>query len=324
MSDNNITDNGNNSDDWKLKSIWLNGELVPWDSATTHITSYGLTFGIGIFEAFRCWETPDGPALFRPRDHLRRLRETAHTHFVNVEMSDDDILEAAKEVARDNDLKEGHIRVLVWLGPGENPVKATYQTGIIATARTPDLKQDDKTGVHCKITSVQRMNMNAIPPGAKTTGQYVNAYFAQVDAMASGCDHALLVNEAGHVCDGWVHNVFAVRDGELYTPPLSAGILRGLTRATVIELAGELGIPVREENLMRTDLYNADEAFITGTLQGVTPVVSVDRRVVGSGQTGEITTKLIDAFIDVSCGRTDAHPEWRELVHEKVPAGVGA
>ena len=315
-------------------SIWLDGEIVPWSDANVHVTSYGLTFGLGIFEAIRCWETEsDGPCFFRPDLHLRRLRDTAATYMVPLDMSDEDYLDACREILAACDLKAGHLRILHFMGPGESPAAATYQTAIIATRGTVALQPDDKTGVHAKISNVQRLSVNGIPPGAKSTGQYVNSYLAQLDAMFSGCDHALLMSPSGHVVDGWVHNLFIVRENALITPPLSAGILRGITRQTVIDLAADLDIPVIEENLSRTDVYAADEALITGTLQGITPIASVDNRMLGEGTTGPVSEKILDAWDDVVRGRSGAHPDWRvsaavrsegEPAEGQVPAGVGA
>jgi branched-chain amino acid aminotransferase len=314
-------------------SIWLDGELVPWSEANVHVTSYGLTFGIGIFEAVRCWETSEGPAFFRPRLHLRRLRDTARTYMVPLEMSDDDYLTACKEVLRACDLPEGHLRILMFMGEGESPAAASYRTAIIGTRGTVALQPDDKDGAHAKISNVERLSVAGIPPGAKSTGQYVGSYLAQLDAMFAGADHALLMSPSGHVVDGWVHNLFVVREGVLYTPPLSAGILRGTTRATVIDLAADLDVRVVEDNLTRTDVYGADEAFITGTLQGITPLASVDSREIADGTAGEVTRRVLDAFDDVVHGRSGAHPEWRESAEldaepeaqpEAVPAEVGA
>jgi len=207
-------------------SIWLDGELVPWSEANVHVTSYGLTFGLGIFEAIRCWETADGPIFFRPRAHLKRLRDTAQTYMVQLDKTDDEYLDICRELLHANGLTEGHLRILIFMGEGDSPAAASYRTAIIATEGTVALQPDDKTGAHAKISNVQRLSVAGIPPGAKSTGQYVNSYLAQLDAMFSGCDHALLMSPSGHVVDGWVHNLFVVKEGTLITPPLSAGVLK--------------------------------------------------------------------------------------------------
>lgn len=304
------------------KSIWLDGELVPWEEATLHVQSYGLLLGIGFFEALRCYETDEGPALFRLQDHLRRLGETMHTYLRPLPRPLDEIGAACKDVLRDNGLTQGYVRIVVFLGAGENPVAAPFRTAVVATASGAYVALPDEGGSHAMISSIQRPTVNSIPPAAKATGQYLNATLAQIEAMTSGYDAAILLNAAGNVVDGWVNNIFAVRDGRLRTPPISAGALAGITRATAMTLAGEQGIPVSEEELVRTDLYNADEVFLTGTQAGIVPVISVDRRQVGEGRPGPVTKALVDAYGDVVHGRTDAHAEWRELVGVAQPAGA--
>lgn len=298
----------------KEKVIWLDGELVPWDEATIHVTSYGLYFGIGFFEAIRTFDTPAGPAFFRLADHLKRLSDTAHTYLATLPYSQSDLIAACKRVVRGNDLAECLVRPIVFLGDGDHPLAAKWRATVIAMARGPYVSLPDEGGIHAKISSFHRMSANALPPAAKATGQYLNAYLAQSDALGAKYDDALLLNEHGHVVDGWVHNIFVVRDGVLRTPPVSAGALAGITRDTMITLAREQGLTCVEENLVRTDLYNADEVFLTGTSAGLVPVISVDRRTVGDGKPGELSRTLADMFGDIVHGRVDTHAEWLEPV----------
>lgn len=298
----------------KEKVIWLDGELVPWDDANIHVTSYGLYFGIGFFEAIRTFDTPDGPAFFRLDDHLKRLANTAHTYLAKLPYSASDITAACKQTVKANGLTECLVRPIVFLGDGDHPLAAKWRATVIAMSRGPYVTLPDEGGVHTKISSFHRMSANSFPPAAKATGQYLNAYLAQSDALGAKYDDALLLNEHGHVVDGWVHNVFVVRDGVMRTPPVSAGALAGITRDTVITLAREQGLTCVEENLVRTDLYNADEVFLTGTSAGLVPVISVDRRTVGDGKPGEVSRTLADMFGDIVHGRVDLHPEWREPV----------
>lgn len=296
------------------QKIWLDGELVPWKEANVHVTSYGMLLGIGFFEALRCFETESGSALFRPHDHLRRLEDTAHTYMRPLQRSRADLLRACKDVLNANELKQAYLRVLVFLGEGENPVAAEFRTAVIATASGPYMSMPAEGGVSAKISSIQRPTVNSIPPAAKATGQYLNATLAQLDAMAAGYEVAILQNQAGMVVDGWINNVFSVRDGKLRTPPVSAGALAGITRDSVITLARDRDLPVVEADLIRTDLYTADEVFLTGTQAGIVPVVSVDRRQVGDGKPGELTRRLGDAFEDAIHGRDEDHSKWLEAV----------
>jgi branched-chain amino acid aminotransferase len=304
------------------KTIWLDGAMTPWRDAAIHITSYGILLGIGYFEALRCFETPAGPALFRLTDHLNRLRETAHTYLATPPYSTEELAAACKAVLVENGLSEGYVRVLMVLGEGENPALAKYRTAIIATAGGPYMELPDEGGMHAKITGIQRPAPNVIPPAAKATGQYLNAYLAQAEAILGGYQNALLLNASGHVVDSWIHNVFTVKGGVLRTPPIHAGALAGITRATVSTLARERDIEVQEVNLVRTDLYNADELFLTGTQAGIIPVISVDRRQVGTGKPGPITETLIELFGDVVHGKVPAHAHWCELVNASPVATV--
>ncbi|MBB5802999.1 branched-chain amino acid aminotransferase [Saccharothrix ecbatanensis] len=294
--------------------IWYDGELVPWSSAQTHITSYGLMLGIGFFEAFRCFETKDGPALFRVDDHLRRLHESGHTYLRTFPYSSEQLKAACKEVVRANGLSECYLRVLVFLGEGANPATTPFRTAVIATTAGPYVNEPDANGFHAKISNVQRPAPSALPFTAKATGQYLNASLALIDALAGGYDSAILLNQSGHVVDGYIHNIFAVRRGVLRTPPVSSGALAGITRDTVLRVAEELDIPVEVEDILPAELYNADEVFLTGTQAGIMPIASVDRRKVGDGKPGAVARALSAAVDDVVHGRTQAHADWLEPV----------
>lgn len=296
------------------KKIWFDGELVDWDCAQVHVTSFGLNYGIGFFEGVRCHDGPDGPAVFRLRDHLTRLKRSAATYLVSLPYDTETMARACMSVVRENGFSDCYLRPIVFLGEGENPLVAPYHAAVVATGEGPLAGPSKTEGAHAMIASFERMTANSIPPSAKATGQYLNALLAQSQAMLAGFDEAILLNSAGYITDGWAHNVFIVRDGELVTPPVSAGALAGITRDTVKVLAAEAGITVREESLTRADLYLADECLLTGTAAGIVPVLSVDRRQVGSGAAGHVTTRLAGLLSDVTTGRSGSHPEWREPV----------
>ena len=293
------------------KKIWLDGELVDWAAAQIPVTSFGLHYGIGFFEGVRCYRTDLGPAVFRLADHLARLVRSAATYLVRLPYDAGQLTDACAAVVRENGLGDCYLRPIVFLGDGENPFTAGYRAAVIGTEGGPLTARGKESGVHAKVASFQRITANSVPPAAKATGQYLNSMLAQTEALSAGFDEAVLLNAAGYVTDGWAHNVFIVRDGELVTPPTSAGALAGIVRDTVRVLAAEAGIRTREETLVRTDLYLADECFLTGTAAGIVPVRSVDRRPVGTGEPGPVTGLLTRAFDDVTRGRGGTHPEWR-------------
>jgi branched-chain amino acid aminotransferase len=292
--------------------IWLDGELAGWDNATVHVTSYGLQYGIGFFEGIRCHTTGGGPAIFRLSDHLRRLQRSAAIYGVPLPVSVEDLAEACKLVVTANGLTDCYLRPIVFLGEGPSPLSAPFRSAVIATAEGPLAGGPKPDGVKALISSFHRISANSIPPTAKATGQYLNSFLAQTEALRSGADEAILLNANGYVADGWAHNIFVVRDGALATPPVSAGVLPGITRDTVLTLAAEDGIAAREHDLVRADLYLADEVFLTGTAAGIVPVSAVDGRVIGAGKPGPVTSRLTDLLADVIAGISGAHAEWRE------------
>ncbi|MEV0001643.1 branched-chain amino acid transaminase [Micromonospora sp. NPDC050980] len=295
-------------------TVWLDGSLVDWDDARVHVSAHGLHYGIGFFEGVRCHGTPQGPAIFRLTDHLRRLARSAATYLVRLPYSVEDLAEACRAVVRANGLTEAYLRPIVFLGPGESPLTAPYQVAVLTSADGPLAGGAKQDGVQAKVASFQRMPSQVLPPAAKATGQYLNSYLAQMEALTSGFDEAIMINTEGQVTDGWAHNLFVVRDGELRTPHLASGALEGVVRDTVLTLAREAGTPARADVLVRTDLYHADECFLTGTAAGIVPVLGVDRRPVGSGKVGPLTQQLATAYADLTSGRNTAHAAWRELV----------
>ncbi len=296
------------------KIVWMDGELVSWDDATVHVTTFGLHYGIGFFEGIRCHSTPDGPAIFRLSDHLRRLRRSAAIYGFELPHSTEDIATACRSVITANHLTDCYLRPIVFLGDGPDPLSAKLRTAVIATENGPLSPARENGGVTGRISTFTKMSVNSVPPAAKATGQYLNSLLAQVEALRSGCDEAILLNGNGFVADGWAHNVFVVQGEAVLTPPVSAGALAGITRETIMTLADETGFGVREQNLIRTDLYLADECFLTGTAAGVVPVTSVDGRPIGTRRPGPVTVKLTEMLSEITGGATDAHPEWREAV----------
>ncbi|HZM81955.1 MAG TPA: branched-chain amino acid transaminase [Candidatus Limnocylindrales bacterium] len=297
-----------------MKAIWMDGEMVPWDAATVHVTSYGLHYGLGFFEGVRCYAAEGGPAIFRATDHLQRLRRSAVHYGLPLPYAVADLVQACKDVVLANDLTECYLRPIVFLGEGPNPLAAKMRVAVIASENGPMTGPPKPDGVRAKISSFQRLPANVIPPTAKATGQYLNSFLAQTEAMMCGFDEALLTNTAGNITDGWAHNIFVVRDNAISTPPVSAGALAGITRDSVLRLASHLGVPVVEREMVRADLYTADECFLTGTAAGVVPVVSVDSRPVGMGEPGPVTGRISGLLKDIAHGHSELFPEWREAV----------
>jgi branched-chain amino acid aminotransferase len=297
-----------------VDKIWVDGELVDWDDATIHILTHALHYGTGVFEGIRAYHTGDGPAVFRLSEHIRRLFRSAHLYQIDVPYSPEAMIEAAKDTIRANGLHECYIRPLVYRAYGEmglNPLNAPVRVSIAVWAWENYLGVEAmERGARVKISSWKRLDHNIIPPGAKATGQYINSGLAKTEAIKAGYDEALMLNGSGFVTDGTGENVFVAKDGELFTPPISAGCLDGITRDSVITIARDLGYTVHERNLARTDLYFADEAFFTGTAAEVCPIKEVDDRQVGSNGRGPITKEIQGEFFAAVRGEVERYAGW--------------
>lgn len=296
------------------EKIWLDGELVDWDAARVHILTHTLHYGLGVFEGIRSYKGSDGgSAVFRLDEHVRRLFESAHINLIDVPFTRQEVRAAVLDTLRANHLEEGYIRPLVFIGEGAmglNPADNPVRLAVIAYAWGAYLGEEGlERGIRAKVSTYQRHHVNAKMTKGKTCGDYVNSILAKREALLDGYDEAILLDTQGLVAEASGENLFMVRDGTLYTPPL-ASVLEGITRATVIELAKEKGIRVSERAMTRDDLYVADELFLTGTAAEVTPIREVDRRTVGSGSRGPVAKALQDAFFDVVRGGDRNHQDW--------------
>ncbi len=302
------------------KKIWMDGELVDWADARIHVLSHTLHYGSGVFEGIRAYPTSQGVAVFRLADHIRRLVASARIMMIAVPFSVDELVDATVEVVRVNDVHDGcYIRPLVYLGYGEmglNPLPSPVNVSIATWPWGTYLGEEAlERGVSVKISSWRRHDPNAVPTAAKGVGMYVNSSLAKVEALKAGYDEAVLLTPDGRVSECTGENIFIVRDGILVTPPTSdAGALDGITQDTVEVLAHDMGIEVRHESLVRTDLYLADEAFLTGTAAELTPIRAVDDRVVGSGAAGPITAELQQAYFSTVRGQLERYKDWLHLV----------
>ena len=298
--------------------IWFNGRLVPWASATVHVMTHALHYGSSVFEGMRCYETPRGPALFRAREHLRRLRESARLYRMELPLDDAALLAACRDVVRSNRLTNAYLRPLAWRGVGGLSLNATRHPVEMMIAALPwgaYLGEESlETGVDVGISSWTRPAPNTIPTGAKAGGNYVSSQLIAMEAERLGFAEGIALDTSGTLSEGSGENIFLVRDGVLLTPPSGSSILAGITRDTILTLARDHGIPTREERIPREALYAADEVFFTGTAAEVTPVRAVDGLVVGSGRRGPMTTTLQRAFFATVRGERKDDRGWLTYV----------
>jgi branched-chain amino acid aminotransferase len=305
----------------ETEKIWMNGELVDWADAKIHVGAHGLHYGSGVFEGIRCYETASGPAVFRLTDHLKRFDASARLLDMQLPYTLDELREASFELIAVNGLPECYLRPIAFYGYGELGVSAAgnpVDTVIMSWPWGAYLGEDGlKNGIRAKISSWQRIGPNVIPHVAKATGVYLNSMLAVSEANRAGYDEAILLTAEGYVADGSGENVFVIRDGVITTPPLSTSILPGITRDCIIQIAQDLGYEVREANLIRSDLYLADEAFMTGTAAEVTPLRSVDDSEIG---VGPITLEIQRTYLDVVRGRNERYPHWLERTPTRTPA----
>jgi branched-chain amino acid aminotransferase len=305
----------------ETEKIWMNGDLVDWADAKIHVGAHGLHYGSGVFEGIRCYETASGPAVFRLTDHLKRFEASARLLDMQLPYSLDELRDASFELIGVNGLPECYLRPIAFYGYGELGVSAAsnpVDTVIMSWPWGAYLGEDGlKNGIRAKISSWQRIGPNVIPHVAKATGVYLNSMLAVTEANRAGYDEAILLTAEGYVADGSGENVFVIRDGVITTPPLSTSILPGITRDCIIQIAQDLGYEVREANLIRSDLYLADEAFMTGTAAEVTPLRSVDDSEIG---VGPITLEIQRTYLDVVRGRNERYPHWLERTPTRTPA----
>jgi branched-chain amino acid aminotransferase len=303
----------------EVEKIWMDGELVDWRDAKVHVLSHAVHYGSGVFEGIRAYQTSRGAAVWHLEEHLKRLFRSAKLYHMDIPYSVEAITDGVRDVIRANGLNACYVRPLVLRGYGEmgvNPLNAPVNVFIAVWPWGAYLGEEAlEQGVRIKISSWRRNSQNSLPAAAKATGQYINSVLAKVESLKAGYDEAIMLNEAGMITDGSGENVFVLRDGVLITPPISAGCLDGITRQSVMTIARDLGYEVREENLVRTDLYNADEAFFTGTAAEITPIREVDDRVVGEGHRGPVTKELQGAFFSATKGETERYVSWLTYVN---------
>lgn len=294
--------------------IWKNGEVVPWEQATTHVLSHALHYGSAVFEGIRCYHNTDTDeaVIFRLQDHMERLHRSAKIIMMDLPYSVDELCQATIDIIKANKLKSCYIRPLAYYGYGQMGVDPTGAPVDVIIAVWPwDAYLGEEAlaqGVKVGVSSWRQRSFNAIPPAVKSSASYMNSILAKLEAKSHGYAEAVMLNEMGYVCEGTGENLFVVRNGVVSTPPLSDGLLEGITRDSVINIALDMDLPVIEESLTRSDLYVADEMFMTGSAAELTPVASIDNR--STGGRGPITEQLQARYFDVAYGKVPEYEEW--------------
>jgi branched-chain amino acid aminotransferase len=296
----------------------MDGSLVDWDDARIHVLTHSLHYGCGVFEGIRAYPTDSGPAVFRLTDHIRRLFDSAKIFMMDIPFTLEEIVAATKETVRVNGLDQCYIRPLVYLGYGEmglNPLPCEVKVSVACWPWGAYLGEEGlERGVSMKISSWQRHNPNAMPPAAKGTGMYINSSMAKIEAIKAGYDEAILLSPQGYVSECTGENLFVVKRGKIVTPPISAGALEGITQDSVFRIARDLGYSIEFGNILRSDLYTADEAFLTGTAAEVVPIRAIDDRAVGEGKPGPMTRAIQEIYTAAVRGQVEAYREWNEHV----------
>lgn len=299
------------------KHIWLDGQQVPWDEANVHVLTHALHYGTGVFEGIRAYEAAGGTAVFRLREHMDRLHRSCKAYHIDLDYSVDELCDATKELLRANELEAGYIRPIVFLGLGAvglNPTAAEVRTAIITWRWGAYLGEDGiRNGIRARVSSWRRFSHDAFP-NAKATGTYINSILAKVEAVKDGYDEAIMLNADGAISEGSGENIFVISDGVVYTPPIAAGCLDGITRDTAITLLRDEGYQIVEKVIHRSDMYYCDEMFMTGTAAEVTPIREVDNRSIGTGNPGPITQRAQQLYADAFTGKLDAYSHWLEYV----------
>ena len=302
--------------------IWMNGDFVPWDEAKVHVLTHGLHYGTGVFEGIRAYDTELGTAIFRHREHLDRLYRSAELYYMPIPYGPDELRSAVHDLIARNGLASCYIRPIVFRGYGHMglfPLDAPVDVTIAAWNWGAYLGEHSKhSGVRAKVSSWRRISADSLIPHAKACGQYLNSVLAKIESHKAGYEEAILLDDHGRVCEGSGENVFVVRDGCIYTPPQTAGILDGINRRSAMQIARDLGHEVVERDLARAELYLADEIFLTGTAAELVPVREIDDHTVGGGEPGPVTREVQSQFDDALHGRSERYRDWLDVV--KVPS----
>ncbi|MDQ6834959.1 MAG: branched-chain amino acid transaminase [Actinomycetota bacterium] len=311
----------------KADLIWHNGELVAWEDAKIHVLTHGLHYGTAVFEGERAYPTDRGPGIFRHRDHLKRLLRSAELYYMPIPYTLEQLRAATHELIAANGLRECYIRPIVYRGYGQMglyPLDCEVSVSIAAWPWGAYLGEEAKrSGIRAKVSSWRRISSDALVPHAKASGQYLNSVLAKIEASKAGYQEAILLDARGMVCEGSGENLFVVRDGQILTPPQTAGILDGISRASILTIARDRGYEVIERDLARAELILADEVFMSGTAAELVAVREIDDHPVGGGQGAGPVTRDLQAVYDRALrGAEPRYAEWLDIV--ELPAGQTA
>lgn len=303
----------------ETKSIWKNGQLIPWKEATTHVLTHALHYGTAVFEGVRAYETPKGPAIFRAKEHFDRLLDSAKIYTMPHIYSSEEMITATQELIKDNALKSCYIRPLLYYGYGEmglNPKKNKTDLIIAAWEWGSYLGEEGlEKGIRCKMSSWTRLDSRILPPLAKATANYANSALAKTEAIDCGYDEAILLNSNGYIAEGPGENLFLIKNGTLYAVPPEENALQGITCQSAIQIAQDLGIPFQYKRMIRDELFLADELFFTGTAAEITPIREIDTRIIGDGKRGPITEKIQKIFFETVKGQNQKYSHWLTYVN---------
>ena len=296
--------------------IWMDGEFLPWEDAKVHVLSHAFHYGTSVFEGERAYETADGPAIFRHQEHLDRLEASAKLYYMDLPFTKEQLRAATHELIARNGLKSCYIRPIVFRGygpmgldPEDNPIHSAIAVWEWGAYLGDDAKLN---GVRAKVSSWRRISPQSLVPHAKAGGQYLNSVLAKIESKRAGYEEAILLDDKGHVCEGSGENIFIVKDGVLATPPQTASILDGISRKSIVEIAGDLGYKVEERDIARAELVLADEMFLVGTAAELTPVREIDD--IEIGPPGEITRQIQQIYDDALHGRNERYSKWLDVV----------
>jgi branched-chain amino acid aminotransferase len=296
----------------------MNGEFVPWEDAQVHVLTHALHYGTSVFEGVRCYDTEIGPAIFRHQDHIDRLFRSAQAYFMDIPFTPEQIRTGTLDLISRNKLRSCYIRPIAYRGYGSMglfPLTIDVDLTIAVWEWGLYLGEEGKTnGIRAKISSWRRISPETLIPYAKAGGQYLNSILAKVEAHNAGYDEALLLDHVGNVCEGTGENIFVIRDGVIYTPPMTSSILEGISRASIIKIAADMGHEVVVREIAADELPLADEIFLTGTAAEMVPVRELDDRPVGTGKPGEITKALLAVYEDALYGRDERYRDWLDPV----------
>ncbi len=301
------------------KKIWMNGKFVNWKDAHVHVLTHALNYGTAIFEGIRCYETPRGPAVFRLKDHLRRMKDGIKSYEFGYDLSIEKMSKVVKDLVRMNRLKSCYIRPLCFastVGIGLDTTNADYGFMVAAIPFGKYYGSKSEKGIKAMVSSWRRIKATILSPHVKASANYMNSVLAKREAAEEGFDEAIMLSDEGYVSEATGENLFIVKDGALLTPPLHDAVLAGITRDSLIKLAKDLGIHVSERSLLRDELYTADEVFLCGTAAEITPVTHVDHREISKG-VGPITCKLKDYYFNIVNGNDERYSSWLEYVNMK-------